>query len=231
MITMNRDDSGARPEAPPELWRCDPVFAAPKDLQAGGTWIGVNALGVTACLLNRYDAAPTGRVSRGGIVIEAMRSTTPDAAADQLTSLALLDFSPFTCLLISRDGAVRVDWNGQAATRVALNTQRPLMLTSSSWQYEDVSRRRSALFEARCASEHASADQLAAFHCQSEEAHERWMPMMRREASETKSITRVVLTDRAATMQYWTRANAIACNLSSPESETSVARARGFAEA
>jgi uncharacterized protein with NRDE domain len=66
---MNRDDLADRPEAAPAEWpSAKPAFVAPKDLQAGGTWIGVNDHGVIACLLNRYDAAPAGHISRRSIV-------------------------------------------------------------------------------------------------------------------------------------------------------------------
>ncbi len=228
-ITMNRDDSGTRLEAPPALWKAEPRFAAPKDLQAGGTWIGVNALGLTACLLNRYDAAPAGQTSRGSIVLEAMREGTPEAAAARLTSLTLSSFSPFTCLLINLDHGVRLDWNGHAVSRMALDTHGALMLTSSSWRYDEVQQQRAKLFDSIWAQPDANKDQLADFHCRRDEAHQRWMPMMQREVSETKSITQVTLAQEGATMRYWTRASAITRQLSDPDKEIRLSREHRFA--
>jgi uncharacterized protein with NRDE domain len=78
-IAANRDEFLARPASPPAL-SADGRWLAPRDLQAGGTWLGVNASGLFVGVTNRSaglrDAA---RRSRGLLVVEALES--PDAAA------------------------------------------------------------------------------------------------------------------------------------------------------
>ncbi len=219
LVTMNRDDLAARREAPPSLWRsADTAFAAPKDLQAGGTWIGVNEAGVVACLLNRYDAAPTGRVSRGQIVIEAMAGRNREQACAILAHLEHGAFSPFTAVVIDRLGATQFDWTGARFERTDLADMADLMLTSSSWQYERVRTQREALFREVWSSDGDTLDRVASFHSARESAKDAWAPMMQRPHSQTKSITQVELVTGAAEMRYWTRDGALSRRLTAPDS-------------
>jgi uncharacterized protein with NRDE domain len=218
LVTMNRDDIATREEAPPVLWpHAQPAFAAPKDLQAGGTWIGVNANGVIACLLNRYDEAPIGAKSRGGIVLEAMRGKTVEDACDALSSLGHSLYSPFTCIVADRGRSARIDWTGVSCERTDLTTESDVMLTSSSWQVDEVRAQREALFQTIWSNNEYKEANVAAFHSARDSAHDAWAPMMQRPSSQTKSITQVELTARGAEMRYWTRASAISRRLTAPD--------------
>lgn len=77
-IAANRDEFLARPASPPEP-SGDGRWLAPRDLQAGGTWLGVNSAGLFVGVTNR-SAGPrdTSRRSRGLLVLDALES--PDAA-------------------------------------------------------------------------------------------------------------------------------------------------------
>jgi uncharacterized protein with NRDE domain len=69
----NRNEFLARPAVGPRVWPGG-VFA-PRDEQAGGTWLGLNAHGLFACLTNRRGANPDpSRPSRGLLVDEALRA-------------------------------------------------------------------------------------------------------------------------------------------------------------
>lgn len=226
LVTMNRDDIAVRKEAPPtQSSNVEVAYVAPRDLQAGGTWIGVNCHGVIACLLNRYDAAPTGRASRGAIVIEAMRGPSIDQAYKILNALNHADYSPFTCVLITEHGAMRLDWTGSHLHRSDLPTDRVMMATSSSWRFEEVKAKREALFQEIWADRDGAADKVGAFHSRRVKENDAWAPMMQRQHSETRSVTQVELTSCAAQMHYWTRDTAIDRGLTSPE--TSIRLDRG----
>lgn len=236
LVTMNRDDVADREEAPPTLWPvARPVFVAPRDVQAGGTWIGVNRHGVIACLLNRYDDAPTGRTSRGNIVIEAMRGATITTACGDLTALDHRAYSPFSCLLIAMNGVVRLDWTGASLRRQELSDANELMTTSSSWRFDDVKAEREALFEEIWSWRRNAADKVATFHTRRIRANDAWAPMMLRPKSRTKSVTQIELTPDGAEMRYWTRETAIINELRAPESSihirTSVCAATADASA
>jgi Transport and Golgi organisation 2 len=216
-VTMNRDDAQSRQESSPEVQHgAKGDFISPHDVQAGGSWIAANDRGLIACLLNRYDAAPQGRTSRGDIVLRAM--DLPNAQAAALTlSPAPGDYSPFTCLLLDRDHSVRVDWNGAHITRETL-TLKPLeMLTSSSWHEHEVRARRSGVIASLKARANQLGDTIDAFHCHTEVDGDVWTPMMQRPASHTKSITRVRASLATIEMSYWRRDSVVARGLTTPD--------------
>jgi hypothetical protein len=220
---MNRDDVIERPESGPRLWsKHGSTFAAPIDLQAGGVWIGVNAHGVIACLLNRYDAgAPVGVSSRGAVVVDAMRASAATEALKRLQALDHLLYSPFTCIVLSLTAGVRFDWDGAHAQAAALDEASPWMTTSSSWALDEVRKRRQALFAATWSQPGDPDSKISAFHCRSVEGGDAWAPMMKRESSQTKSVTQVEVGSGRATMKYWRRERALAQGLSDAETALS----------
>lgn len=217
IVTMNRDDAPARPEAPPRLWTNEGAdFAAPVDLEAGGAWIGVNARGVVACLLNRYDTAQKGERSRGDVVLAAMAGLDAPRAAACVEALDHRLYAPFTCLVVSQSECQRIDWNGEGCTRATVMATTPWMITSSSWRIDEVRARREALFTAQMAKGPAEPA-LSAFHCRRHPGEEAWAPMMRRENSQTKSITQVRIDAANIEMRYWRRERAIANGLAATD--------------
>lgn len=219
LVTMNRDDASKREESLPALApHAETAFAAPRDLQAGGTWIGMNHHGVIACLLNRYDVAPQGRASRGAIVIAAMRGSSGSEASTLVTALDHCAYSPFTCLVITEHGATRLDWTGLRLERAELPQSDDItMLTSSSWQFDEVRARRETLLREIWEERDAPVARIRAFHSQRIEDNDAWAPMMQRPNSETKSVTQVDLMSSSVQMHCWTRETAIARRLTSPE--------------
>lgn len=78
-VAANRDEFLTRPASPPEP-SADGRWLAPRDLQAGGTWLGISAAGLFVGVTNR-SAGPRDatRRSRGLLVLDALES--PDAAS------------------------------------------------------------------------------------------------------------------------------------------------------
>lgn len=74
VIAANRDELLDRPSEPPALRKISGErVIAPRDLQRGGTWIGVNARGVFAAVTNRIDVASVGgQASRGDLVARTL---------------------------------------------------------------------------------------------------------------------------------------------------------------
>jgi uncharacterized protein with NRDE domain len=82
VVAANRDEFLKRPAAPPALFRPSvagrAAFVAPQDLEAGGTWMGVNESGLFVGLTNRRVAnLDRSRRSRGLLVRDGLgfRST------------------------------------------------------------------------------------------------------------------------------------------------------------
>jgi uncharacterized protein with NRDE domain len=76
LVAANRDEFHARPTARAEWWADHPQILAGRDLEAGGTWLGVTRTGRFAALTNYRDperrraAAP----SRGALVTSLLES-------------------------------------------------------------------------------------------------------------------------------------------------------------
>ena len=75
VLAANRDEFHARPAAPLHWWHDGPPLLAGRDLQAGGTWCGLDSHGRLALVTNYRDPSlpkPQGS-SRGALVPEFLR--------------------------------------------------------------------------------------------------------------------------------------------------------------
>ena len=75
VVAANRDEYFARPTAPAARWVDFPQVMAGRDLEAGGTWLGVTDNGRFAAVTNvREPGMPAGRCSRGDLTKEFLTS-------------------------------------------------------------------------------------------------------------------------------------------------------------
>ena len=75
IIGANRDEMVSRQCLPPgKHWDDRPHVFAGKDLEAGGSWLGINDEGVVVAIMNRMDTlgAMEDKRSRGELVLEAL---------------------------------------------------------------------------------------------------------------------------------------------------------------
>lgn len=77
IIAANRDELYGRPTLPAHFWPETPELFAGKDLQAGGTWMGISKNGRFAAVTNyRHPAAAAAQtISRGQLCTDFLRST------------------------------------------------------------------------------------------------------------------------------------------------------------
>jgi uncharacterized protein with NRDE domain len=89
-LVANRDESYDRPTAALSFWAGDPEILAGRDLQGGGTWLGIHRNGRVAALTNfRRGAAARPDSSRGEIPSDFLRSQqTPEVFLDALAARA-----------------------------------------------------------------------------------------------------------------------------------------------
>lgn len=98
-VAANRDEFLARPASPPARWPEEPRVLAPRDEQAGGTWLGVNAYGLFVGVTNRHGTERDSRLaSRGQLVAEALRMESVDALHRHLAGLGPRVYNPFHLL-------------------------------------------------------------------------------------------------------------------------------------
>src|SRR5207244_7816550 len=86
----NRDEMIDRPALPPgRHWPDRMEVVGGVDLQAGGSWLGVNDWGVAAAILNRHGSLgpEAGLRSRGELVLEALDHADAVAAAAALSHI------------------------------------------------------------------------------------------------------------------------------------------------
>lgn len=100
VVAANRDEFYARPTAAAQFWHDAPQILAGRDLEQGGTWLGVTRSGRFSAITNVRDpAAKIGAHSRGHLVRDFLASTqTPADFIEQLKN-HLADYSPFNLLL------------------------------------------------------------------------------------------------------------------------------------
>lgn len=88
VMVANRDEFHRRPTLPAHFWTECPSMLAGKDLEAGGSWLGITRNGRFAALTNyRQVPAPyVGQISRGELVTGYLQSH--QSAADYLQLIA-----------------------------------------------------------------------------------------------------------------------------------------------
>jgi uncharacterized protein with NRDE domain len=77
IIAANRDEFHARPTHDADWWPDQPDVLAGRDLQAGGTWLGLHRSGRFAAVTNYHDAEPPAGPfeSRGRLVTDYLLGT------------------------------------------------------------------------------------------------------------------------------------------------------------
>lgn len=96
----NRDEYHARPAAPLVAW--DNGMRAGRDLQSGGTWLGVtDERFALVTNLRGFGQPDPGKASRGALVTDLLTGTGRYADPQ---SAPLQDFNPFNLFLASPDG-------------------------------------------------------------------------------------------------------------------------------
>jgi uncharacterized protein with NRDE domain len=116
VIAANRDEVRGRPASAPRRWPGE-SFIAPKDEQAGGTWLGLTDAGLFVAVTNRFPSdRHTDRQSRGTLVVEALRAPSARALRASLEGLPPTRFNTFHLLYADLHDAF-VTWSDGAQVR------------------------------------------------------------------------------------------------------------------
>lgn len=108
----NRDEALDRPARPPQIHRrgAMPVLA-PQDLEAGGTWVGLNAQGLFGAVTNRFrQGSQDHHRSRGELVFRALEKGDAQSAAATIETLAPADYAGFHLALADAQDLILL-WN------------------------------------------------------------------------------------------------------------------------
>ncbi len=112
ILAANRDERLDRPAEPPTLWDKHAIpTLAPRDVEAGGTWLGINAGGVVAAVTNRMgQVRQPHRRSRGELPLAALTEPRARVAIEHVADLDAIAFNPFNLVIADRDEAF-VAWS------------------------------------------------------------------------------------------------------------------------
>lgn len=184
---------GARPAIMP----IDPV--------GGGSWIGVNDVGLAAALLNRHSPQPPDArsiSSRGQIVRDALACDSLDAARRTVLALDAAAFQPFRLVLVQHRRIALVAGDGRDLASVDAALDRPYMFTASSLGDLFVDSPRRRLFECLMRDPRRRDQGQRLFH------RHQWIDkreisvLMEREDAATVSRTVVDVTARGVALEY-----------------------------
>ncbi len=121
VVAANRDEFFKRPAAPAAWWGDHPGLLAGRDLEAGGTWLGMTRSGRFAALTNFRDppAQRTDAPSRGALVTGFLTGrVTPDAYLEALRPDAQR-YNGFNLLTADRDALCGYSNRGDGVQRLA----------------------------------------------------------------------------------------------------------------
>jgi len=114
VVAANRDEYLDRPAEKPSLRPSGSrIVLAPRDLQAGGTWLGVNDAGLFAALTNRpCETLDPSLRSRGWLVLEALAHGSAGEVLAALGSLPERAYNPFNFFASDGDLAFAATYEG-----------------------------------------------------------------------------------------------------------------------
>lgn len=222
-VLFSRDEQRSRPDAlPPRLVRVGAFDAImPIDAGAGGTWLGVNARGVVAALLNRTDPAASagrgtdgvsppqawvgswaGRTSRGHIVPALLESASLAEAHARASLIDPAEFAPFRVVVVTLAGRFEATSDGQRLEVGPVAGHTPAAMWTSSGLGDHVVRpaRDEAFSRWRNAPTFAAQE---AFHRLTQPDAGHLGVLMARADARTVSLTRVDVSPSRAELAYW----------------------------
>jgi uncharacterized protein with NRDE domain len=123
VIAANRDEHFSRPSAAPGILSDKPMILAGKDLVAGGTWLGVNAHGLAAGIVNRRVKAASpiaAPISRGLLCLDTLRAQDAGQVGKRLEREDGSNYQPFVLLVASAEAAFVAFNSGSQIKRVEL---------------------------------------------------------------------------------------------------------------
>lgn len=105
MIAANRDEFHARPSAPADFWPQHPDLVGGRDLQQGGTWLGITRGGRFAAVTNFREPGPpvVPSVSRGWLVQDYLLGKSAPEDYLQRVAQRADHYNGFSLLVGDRD--------------------------------------------------------------------------------------------------------------------------------
>lgn len=206
VLTSNRDEQKGRQTLPPEIYSENNVnMLFPKDVTAGGTWIGVSDKNRIVCVLNggfekHIRKVPYGK-SRGVIAKELLQASCLETAVNTLN---LTEVEPFTMVLISWNDLdytlFEMVWDGTKKHVQNLEKQ-PKIWSSSTLYTKEHALMRASWFETWLQEKKLTQKHILDFHHLKKGDSEQAI-VMKRSYVETVSISSIKKTEESIEFSY-----------------------------
>ncbi len=210
-LFFNRDEKRSRlPAEPPAIRRVgSTAVLAPRDGEAGGSWLAANEHGLTLALLNGYlggdavAAPPSGDwTSRGRLVMDLADSTDIAELSERIAALDLATYRSFHLAAFDPGTAVLASWrDGRLENSGEGSFSTPLI--SSSFNFAAVAEsRRVRYHEFLDAARGSRVEASLAYHRSHVPERGAFSPCMHREDARTVSFSWVHVDDASVQMRY-----------------------------
>ncbi|MBL4584235.1 MAG: NRDE family protein [Pseudomonadales bacterium] len=227
-VFFNRDEQRTRQQAniPSAIEHQSITVLLPIDPDGGGSWISVNQLGLTLCLLNYYQGStPAGRlISRGKLLRSFAHLEDIEQVAQAIKSLDLMNYAPFSLVAFARSSVLHASssapgsalhtnkiteqvfqWDGKQLGSFAPNN----MMTSSSVSFDEVFKTRTQLFAASFSSPAPGVNptlrriQHKNYHATDDNGDKNYRAVcMHREDAKTVSFSHISVINQEVTFNY-----------------------------
>jgi hypothetical protein len=196
ILTSNRDEQSTRETIEPKEYIEDGVLLTyPKDVLAGGTWIGLSDKNRLVCLLNggfeSYQREVSYKMSRGVIVKAILKS---DDFESYINNFDFNGIEPFTIVLVDWNAELKIYelvWDGKQQHFTELK-QEPKIWSSSTLYTQEEKELRKKWFSSWLGNQQGfTQEEILKFHHNSEIGTPENSPKMKRFYVETVSITSV----------------------------------------
>lgn len=137
-VVANRDERLDRPSSPPTTRGDETTFLAPRDEEAGGTWMGVNEHRLFVGLSNRWDGRELDDSRSRGLLVTDVLGAESVASAIDIVEEALEQHPYAGCnmLLVDRSAAVLLEYDGSLRRRVLDPGVHVLVNTGADGNYD-----------------------------------------------------------------------------------------------
>jgi len=193
---------------------------------SGGSWVGVNERGFCLALINWYAITPavgSGRVSRGIIIPQLLKTDDSDKARGSLGALPLHDMKPFRLIAFDpRTRQVReFSWGNQVLNEIGHPWEPGHWFSSGHDEAEAQRTRRNAATVAWRERRAGSLPWMRRLHASHAPNRGPFCFCMHRSGAATVSYTEVVVTRREARMRYH---DGSLCDVPEPSAACTLAR-------
>jgi len=208
ILTSNRDEQPSRKTISPKEYVEDGVVLTyPKDVMAGGTWIGLSSKNRLVCLLNggfeSYEREASYKMSRGIIVKAILKS---DDFINDMYSLDFKGIEPFTIVLVDWNAELttyELVWDGKERYLTKLKQEPKIWSSSTLYTQEEKAFRKIWFAKWLGNHEEFTQENILKFHHNSEIGTPENSLKMKRPYVETVSVTSVEKNTSGVVMRYF----------------------------